>query len=119
MAVAPVSAETLCRQTDPTVFPFKSTTELGEPQTWLGQSRAVEAVRFGIGMKRAGFNLLPWGPADRANTGWSANLSMNRPPRSHARMTGATSRISPTPTSLSRSTCHPVAACPSRKTCIN
>ena len=63
MAVAPVSAETLCRQTDPTVFPFKSTTELGEPQTWLGQSRAVEAVRFGIGMKRAGFNLFALGPS--------------------------------------------------------
>ena len=63
MELKPVSAEILCRRTDPTVFAFKSTTELAEPHAWLGQSRAVEAVRFGIGMKRAGFNLFALGPS--------------------------------------------------------
>lgn len=58
----PLSAEDLCHRTDPAAFAFKTTAELVEPDTWLGQSRAVEAVRFGIGMKRAGFNIFALGP---------------------------------------------------------
>jgi lon-related putative ATP-dependent protease len=60
--VAPLESEKLCRKTDPAVFKFKTTDELAAPDEWLGQNRAVEAVRFGIGMKRAGYNMFALGP---------------------------------------------------------
>ncbi len=60
--VAPLEPEKLCRKTDPAVFKFKTTDELAAPDEWLGQNRAVEAVRFGIGMKRAGYNMFALGP---------------------------------------------------------
>jgi lon-related putative ATP-dependent protease len=55
-------SDILCRRTDPGQFSFATTEDLAERETWLGQSRAVEAVRFGIGMKRAGFNIFALGP---------------------------------------------------------
>ncbi|MEX2615144.1 MAG: ATP-binding protein [Alphaproteobacteria bacterium] len=61
MQPEPISANILSRRTDPAMFTFKSTEELDESQAWFGQSRAVDAVRFGIGMKRAGFNLFALG----------------------------------------------------------
>lgn len=59
---APLDAERLCRKTDPAGFEFETTATLGAPAAWIGQDRAVEAVRFGIGMKRAGYNLFALGP---------------------------------------------------------
>lgn len=60
--IPPLETEKLCRKTDPASFAFKSTADLTAPDAWLGQSRAVEAVRFGIGMKRAGYNIFALGP---------------------------------------------------------
>ncbi|NKB58062.1 MAG: AAA family ATPase [Alphaproteobacteria bacterium] len=60
--IEPLGTDALCRKTDPATFRFKTTAELEAPDEWLGQSRAVEAVRFGIGMKRAGYNLFALGP---------------------------------------------------------
>ncbi len=60
--LAPLKPEALCRKTDPADFTFKTTAELAAPDEWLGQNRAVEAVRFGIGMKRAGYNIFALGP---------------------------------------------------------
>ena len=58
----PLPPERLCRKTDPAQFDFVSTADLDVPGEWLGQDRAVEAVRFGIGMKRAGYNIFALGP---------------------------------------------------------
>ena len=60
--IAPLKPAALCRKTDPVDFEFKTTAELEDPGAWLGQDRAVEAVHFGIGMKRAGYNIFALGP---------------------------------------------------------
>ncbi|HSP93559.1 MAG TPA: ATP-binding protein [Thermoanaerobaculia bacterium] len=57
-----LAAELLCRRTDPSRFPFETTAELGDLPEVVGQDRAVEALRFGIGIRRAGYNLFALGP---------------------------------------------------------
>jgi len=52
----------LSTRTDPAIFTFKTTAEL-EPLTEIvGQDRAVEAVRFAVGMVGEGYNLFAHGP---------------------------------------------------------
>ncbi len=43
-------------------FPFKTTDELAELQQILGQPRALDAVQFGISIRRHGYNLFVLGP---------------------------------------------------------
>ena len=57
-----LAAELLCRRTDPSRFPFETTAELEDLPEVVGQDRAVEALRFGIGIRRAGYNLFALGP---------------------------------------------------------
>jgi lon-related putative ATP-dependent protease len=52
----------LRRACDPSQFSFETTAELTEPAAVLGQARAVEAIRFGIGIAREGYNLYAMGP---------------------------------------------------------
>jgi lon-related putative ATP-dependent protease len=52
----------LHRRCDPTQFPFETTAEVEDLTDVLGQTRAVEAVRFGIGIRRDGYNLFALGP---------------------------------------------------------
>jgi predicted ATP-dependent protease len=49
--------ELLLRRCDPGQFSFQTTADLEELSEIIGQARAVEAVRFGIGIRRQGFNL--------------------------------------------------------------
>lgn len=63
--MAPVSSlkpDTLCRKTDPAGLSLDTTLDLTGFDEWPGQDRAIEAVRFGIGIKRAGYNLFALGP---------------------------------------------------------
>lgn len=55
--------EQLCRDCDPTQFEFETTVELEELADVVGQERAVEAIRFGIGIQHDGFNLFVLGPS--------------------------------------------------------
>ncbi|HEY0945010.1 MAG TPA: ATP-binding protein [Opitutaceae bacterium] len=55
--------EQLYHRCDPTKFAFGSTAELGDLAEGLGQGRAVEAICFGIGIQREGYNLYAMGPA--------------------------------------------------------
>ena len=48
---------------DPTRFNFKNTAALEPLAALIGQNRAVEAVEFGIGIRRDGYNLFAAGPA--------------------------------------------------------
>ncbi|MDH3671925.1 MAG: AAA family ATPase [Gammaproteobacteria bacterium] len=48
---------------DPNQFTFRTTTELEELTQIIGQTRALEAVHFGVGIKREGYNLYALGPA--------------------------------------------------------
>jgi predicted ATP-dependent protease len=59
----PLPAGDLFRACDPARFKFKSTLELEPLEELIGQDRAVEAVQFGIGINRDGYNLFAAGPA--------------------------------------------------------
>ena len=61
--LAPLPAEALYRRCDSTAFKFKDTSELEDLPESIGQGRALEAIRFGIGIRRRGFNLYLMGPA--------------------------------------------------------
>ncbi|MBT5941819.1 MAG: AAA family ATPase, partial [Rhodospirillaceae bacterium] len=47
---------------DPSQFDFKSTASLEPLTEFIGQDRAVESVRFAIGMDHEGYNLFAFGP---------------------------------------------------------
>ncbi len=49
--------EALRARCDPTQFDFETTEELPDLTDIIGQGRATEAIRFGLGIRRAGFNL--------------------------------------------------------------
>ena len=42
---------------------FRTTDELEDPLHIIGQSRAVDAIRFGVGIEREGYNLFASGPS--------------------------------------------------------
>lgn len=59
--VSPLSPTHLCRVCDPSQFTFKTTNELDPLTEYIGQARAIEAIEFGIGIKRHGYNLYALG----------------------------------------------------------
>jgi lon-related putative ATP-dependent protease len=60
--VKPLETTALYQRCDPTQFTFATTADLEDLTEVIGQERAVEAVRFGIGIRREGFNLFALGP---------------------------------------------------------
>jgi len=62
MAIEQLKSHQLFTRCDPGQFKFITTAELPELEQVVGQERAVEAIRFGIGIKRSGFNLYVLGP---------------------------------------------------------
>jgi len=58
-----LKTEDLCQRCDPEQFTFANTAELEEISEMVGQERAVEAVLFGIGIRREGYNLFALGPS--------------------------------------------------------
>jgi len=54
--------EDLYTPTDPASLKFKTTTELVPLEEIVGQDRAVEAVKFAVGMRGDGYNLFAMGP---------------------------------------------------------
>jgi lon-related putative ATP-dependent protease len=58
-----LQAADLVRRCDPTQFDFASTAELADLTVFVGQPRAREAIDFGIGIKKTGYNLYALGPA--------------------------------------------------------
>ncbi|MGH6960650.1 MAG: AAA family ATPase, partial [Dongiaceae bacterium] len=61
MPVAPLPPEALRRRCDPNDLPFATTEELPDLDELPGQERAFDAVRFGIGIRRPGYNLFALG----------------------------------------------------------
>jgi len=61
--IAPLPAEALYTRCDPARLDFATTAELEPVEEMLGQARAIEAVTFGIGMRRQRYNLFLLGPA--------------------------------------------------------
>jgi hypothetical protein len=52
--LAPLSPAALHRTCDPALLPFTTTAELTDGEAFLGQDRALTALRFGVGMSRTG-----------------------------------------------------------------
>lgn len=59
----PLPVGDLFHACDPARFKFNNTSELEPLEELIGQDRAVEAVEFGIGIRRDGYNLFAAGPA--------------------------------------------------------
>ncbi|MBS3743729.1 MAG: AAA family ATPase [Wenzhouxiangellaceae bacterium] len=59
--IKPLEPDALYRRCDPSGFNFETTEELEDLSRVLGQKRAMEAVRFGIGMPRDGYGLYALG----------------------------------------------------------
>ena len=61
-SVKPLNITQLYTQCDPESFPFTVTSELDDLSEIIGQSRALDSLEFGIGIKKEGFNLFVLGP---------------------------------------------------------
>ncbi len=59
--VKPLPIEALYRRANLDLPNFETTDQLQDPAGIIGQPRAVEAVRFGIGMERQGYNIFALG----------------------------------------------------------
>jgi lon-related putative ATP-dependent protease len=60
--VRPLAPSELRSDCDPGRFDFDTTAELEDLGEALGQRRAVDAIHFGIGIRREGYNLFAMGP---------------------------------------------------------
>lgn len=58
----PLQPEALYNALDPAEFPFETTAELEDGLEIIGQQRAIDAIRFGIGIRHQGYNLFALGP---------------------------------------------------------
>jgi lon-related putative ATP-dependent protease len=67
--VQPLDPEALYQACDPGQFSFETTAELDGEHDVIGQERAVEAVRFGIGIEHAGYNIYAMGQAGTGKRG--------------------------------------------------
>ncbi len=55
--IKPLDADALRAQCDPEQFSFRTTDELADLTEVIGQARATAAIRFGVGIRREGYNL--------------------------------------------------------------
>jgi hypothetical protein len=59
-----VPVDRLYRTTDPSALSFKTTAELEPLDGIIGQKRALDAIRLGAGIDKAGFNVFAIGRAE-------------------------------------------------------
>ena len=59
--IKPLPPESLYQRVDPATLAFKTTAEIEDLTEVLGQARATEAIQFGIGIARDGYNLFVLG----------------------------------------------------------
>ena len=59
--IKPLNVDKLYNYCDLEIFDFKTTAELEELDEIIGQSRALKAISFGIGIKKEGYNLYAMG----------------------------------------------------------
>jgi lon-related putative ATP-dependent protease len=63
MTIKPLPPEALYRTCDPEQLDFRTTAEVEDLSTIIGQDRAVAAAKFGVGIRRPGYNLFALGPS--------------------------------------------------------
>ena len=61
MSVLPLPPEALRRRFDPEQFDLDAPEKARDLEDLIGQKRVAEAMRFGIGMRRKGYNLFALG----------------------------------------------------------
>ena len=61
--VKPLAPDQLYHRCDPDKLPFASLDELPDLKGLIGQERAVEAVSFGVSIRRRGYNIFALGPS--------------------------------------------------------
>lgn len=64
----PLSRELLYKAADPAEFDFATTEELADVGVVVGQERALDALRFGLGIAQTGFNVFALGPTGLGKT---------------------------------------------------
>lgn len=62
MAIDTLNPDALYQYCNPEQFEFRTTAELQDLDEIIGQPRAVESVRFGMGIRHKGYNLFALGP---------------------------------------------------------
>jgi len=62
MAAMPLNPERLLRRCDPKTLPFETTAQLDDFADAAVQTRALDAIRFGVEMPSDGYNLFVMGP---------------------------------------------------------
>ncbi len=62
-SVSSLPPEALYRRCDPATLTFQNTGELSDIGDFIGQTRAIKAIEFGIGMSRHGYNIFALGPS--------------------------------------------------------
>ena len=73
----------LLQACDPAQFEFQTTAELQGLDALIGQARATDAVRFGVGIRQEGFNLFVLGPAGMGKRSLVRQLLAQRAPDEH------------------------------------
>lgn len=68
MAITKLTSNQLYKKCDPAKFDFKTTAELEERLSALGQDRAISAVELGIHIRSRGYNLFCLGPEGTGKT---------------------------------------------------
>ncbi len=63
VTIPPLEIQQLYQPCDPGQFAFQTTAELEDLTEVIGQMRAMDAVRFGAGIRREGYNLFALGPS--------------------------------------------------------
>jgi lon-related putative ATP-dependent protease len=63
MSITSLTPEILLRRCDPAQFTFDTTESLPELDGFIGQARAIDALRFGLGVQHKGYNLYALGPS--------------------------------------------------------
>ena len=58
----PLAPDRLYHRFDPAQLPFETTAELDDGLEIIGQQRAIDSIRFGIGINHQGYNLFALGP---------------------------------------------------------
>lgn len=61
--IKPLKAKLLYKCCDPNLFDFETTSELEDLNEFIGQTRALDAVKFGVDIKRDGYNVYVLGPS--------------------------------------------------------
>lgn len=61
-SIKPLPPEVLRRRCDPGEFTFETTADLDGATTIIGQDRPTSAIRFGVKMRRQGYNIYALGP---------------------------------------------------------